>query len=122
MKRYGWIVIAMFSACVEGCALHEITSKSKAGPEWQHKGSGAVDHIRWSMEQGFDFKWDKSITTGISYRRRDVDDGTGDNDNGVWLSLSFPLWKAPSKEEKMARQIEVLERRLAALEAGQNVD
>ena len=46
-----------------------------------------------------------------------MDDGSGDNDNGVWFEVSFPLWKAKPKVDNNAARIRELERRLAAIEA-----
>lgn len=60
---------------------------------------------------------DNKITAGITYRRRDVDNGNSDNDNGVWLDFSFPIWKAEKKPDRAGRRVELLERRIAALEA-----
>jgi len=111
------ITLLLLSVGLEsGCALQEVRSKTTAGPEWRHKGSDSTNDVRWSVQQGFEFKWDKGIGTGIAYRRRDVDDGAGDNDNGVWLDFSFPIWKAKKTEVK-AEQIRELNERIAQLEA-----
>ena len=115
MRTLGVFAAALITSATLGCALQEVRSKTKVGPEWQHSGTSDTDSVRWSVEQGFDFKWDKGIGTGVSYRRRDVDDGSGNNDNGVWFDISFPIWKA-KKKEAAAERIEVLERRLAQLE------
>jgi hypothetical protein len=96
--------------------LKEVRSKTKFGPEFRHKGSNRTNEVRWYAQQGFDFKWEKGITTGVTYRRRDVDGGSGDNDNGVWIDFSFPIWKAPKKADALARRVVELERRLAQLE------
>lgn len=107
-----------------GCTLVEIRSKSKAGPEFRHRGSDRTNRIRWYAQQGLEFVWrddrNNKITTGITYRRRDVDNGSGDNDNGVWLDFSFPVWKAEKGPDHAARRMELLERRIAALEAEQS--
>jgi hypothetical protein len=42
-----------------------------------------------------------------------VSEGAGDNDNGVWLEYTFPLWRAPKRHE---RDIVALQRRVARLE------
>ena len=113
------IVLAFLPACT----LVEVRSKSKVGPEYRHRGFDRTDSIRWYAQQGFEFVWDddrkNKITTGITYRRRDVDQGSGDNDNGVWLDFSFPIWKAAENTDRDVRRIELLERRIAALEAKQ---
>ncbi len=81
-----------------GCTLVEIRSKSKVGPEFRHRGLDRTNSVRWYAQQGFEFVWqderNNKITTGMTYRRRDVDNGSSDNDNAVWLDFSFPIWKA----------------------------
>lgn len=101
---------------VAGCALQEVRSKTKAGPEFRYSGDSHTNENRWTVEQGFEFKWDRGITTGLTYRRRDVDRGDGDHDNAVWLDFGFPIWKAPKKSDPTARRVEALEKRLAELE------
>ncbi len=119
------IVILPAVICVAiaaaGCALQEIRSKSKFGPEFRHSGSDRTNAVRWYAQQGFDFIWSdqkgNKITSGITYRRRDVDEGGGDNDNGIWLDFSFPIWRAPSKANKSNVRICSLEERIAMLES-----
>jgi hypothetical protein len=116
-------ICALAMLLINGCALLEVRSKSKVGPEYIHSGSTDTDSERWTVEQGIEFKWDKGITTGITYRRRDINDGNGNNENRVLFEFSFPLWKAASGQARWARDVERLERRLAALEtkaAGQS--
>ena len=104
-----------------GCSLQEIRSKSKFGPEFRHSGSDRTNEVRWYAQQGFDFIWSdqkgNKITSGITYRRRDVDEGDGDNDNGIWLDFSFPIWRAPSKAKESNVRISSLEERIAMLES-----
>jgi len=104
-----------------GCALQEIRSKSKFGPEFRHSGSDRTNDVRWYAQQGFDFIWSdqkgNKITSGITYRRRDVDEGDGGNDNGIWLDFSFPIWRAPSKAKETNERIGSLEERIAMLES-----
>lgn len=116
MKEMLLIVLSLMVTLASGCALKEVRSKTKFGPEFRHKGSNRTNEVRWYAQQGFDFKWEKGITTGVTYRRRDVDGGSGDNDNGVWIDFSFPIWKAPKKADALARRVVELERRLAQLE------
>lgn len=116
MGNYRLIVAVLVVSVLPGCALKEIRSKSKIGPEFRHRGSNSTNSVRWTVQQGFDFKWDEGVSTGITYRRRDTDGGSGDNDNGVWIDFSFPIWKAPKKEHATAARVEELERRLAQLE------
>ncbi len=101
-----------------GCSLKEIRSKSTVGPEWRSSGAGGQrEHeVRWSGQQGFELKWDRGISTTVTYRRRDSDGGDGDHDNGVWFELGFPLWKA-KEQETLAQRVKSLEARLAYLES-----
>lgn len=110
---------------IAGCGVKEIRSKTKFGPEFRHKGSDSTDSVRWTVQQGFDFKLKKGWTTGVTYRRRDTSRGSGDNDNGVWIDFSFPIWEAPKEKDKKKKKeskktteyITELEQRLAQLEA-----
>ena len=117
------LALGLVLAFLPGCTLVEIRSKSKAGPEFRHRGFYRTDSIRWYAQQGLEFVWrddhNSKITTGVTYRRRDIDNGNSDNDNGIWLDFSFPLWKAERSTDPAARRIELLERRIAALEAEQ---
>ena len=109
--------MVLLTLFIGGCQLKEIRSKTKFGPEFRHKGSNSTNAIRWTSQQGFDFKWKRGISTGITYRRRDTASGSGDNDNGVWLDFSFPIWKAPKINEESTEYIQELEMRIAKLEA-----
>ena len=100
-----------------GCALKEIRSKTSMGPQFRHRESDDTDAVRWSVKQGFDFKWDNDVDTGISYTRRDTDDGNGNHDNGLLLSISFPLWKEKAKPKATKKSLKALEARVAELEA-----
>ena len=97
--------------------MTELHSTWKGGPEFRHKGSNRTDSVRWYAQTGLkavhENKHGHEYTTAVTYRRRDVSEGAGDNDNGVWLEFSFPLWKAPKKHE---RDIVDVKRRLARLE------
>ncbi len=116
MTRYRMLVALLVLPSITGCALQEVRSKSKAGPEFRHRGSNRTNSVRWSAEQGFEFKWEKDIKTGVTYRRRDEDGGGGDNDNGVWFDVSFPIWKAKKRPGVTPDRIAEIERRLAELE------
>ncbi len=117
MNRYSSIMIGVLLLSLAGCTLQEIRSESKFGPEYRHRGSDRTDSVRWSAQQGVEFKWDNGIDTAVTYRRRDVDNGNGNHDNGVWFELSFPIWHVEKPPDPMARKIEELEMRLAQLEA-----
>lgn len=104
----------LIASSVPGCALQQITSKTKFGPEFRDKAT--KNEVRWtSIQQGFDFTWENGLKTGITYRRRDTDAGNGGNDNGIWFDFSFPIWKA-KKTDTTTERLQYLERRLAALE------
>ncbi len=102
-----------------GCQakLKEVRSKTKFGPTYKHKASNRTDSARWTVQQGIELKWNKGVKTGITYRRRDVDAGNGDNDNTVFVDFSFPIWKAKKKPSKMKKRVKKLERRIEQLEA-----
>lgn len=100
-----------------GCGLKQVRSKTKFGASYRHKGSNRTDSTQWSVQQGLSFKWKHGLRTGISYRRRDIDDGNGNSDNAVYLDVSFPIWKKPKKPSKTAKRLKKLEKRLARLEA-----
>ena len=116
MSKSALLMCLVLVSVVAGCALQEVRSKSTVGPEFRHQGSNNTDSVRWYVQQGVEFKWDQGITTALTYRRRDVDQGLGGNDNGVWFEFGFPIWKAPKKPDLLARRVEVLARRLAELE------
>ncbi|MFH1419923.1 MAG: hypothetical protein ABII12_16745 [Planctomycetota bacterium] len=99
-----------------GCTLQEVRSKTRGGPEFRHSGSNRTNSDRWMVEQGVEFKWENGVNTGMVFRRRDVDDGNGDNENLVMCEVSFPLWKAKSKQTELVQRIKLLEERLAKLE------
>ena len=109
-----------FLMLASGCALQEVRSKTKLGPEYRHNGSTRTDAVRWTAQQGIEFKWDKGWNTGITYRRRDTNNGGGGNDNGVWIDFSFPIWKAGTTSRASNGRIEALERRIAMLEEMQD--
>ncbi len=116
MRKYRVVVFCLLVPLATGCALKEVRSKTKVGPEFRHRGSNRTDSDRWTAQQGIEFKWDKGISTGLTYRRRDTDDGSGDNDNGVWFDVSFPIWKAKKRQDNTAERMAELERRVAELE------
>ncbi len=122
MKVQVALMCGSLAILLSGCALQEIRSKSKFGPEFRTKGAGSSKShkTRWTARQGVEFKWDKGISTAVTYRRRDDDNGHGDHDNGVWFEVSFPIWKArkkPTDQAALMRRVEQLERHLAELES-----
>ena len=109
---------ALMLMLLSGCApkLKEVRSKTKFGPDFRHRGSGRTDSTRWTVQQGIEFKWNKGVRTGITYRRRDTDDGNGNNDNGVFINFSFPIWKAKKKPDPLKKRVKKLERQVAELQ------
>lgn len=122
MRTKTLVALALLGAVVSGCTLTEVRGKTKLGQEFRHSGTSNTNQIRYSAQQGLDLKWHNGVSTGISYRRRDDDNGDGNNDNGIFLDFSYPLWKRRSKEDELAMRVQVLERRLAALEATRSTE
>ncbi len=118
MRTIALIAIASTACACSGCApkLKGIRSKTESGGEWRHSGTSRHDDERYSVQQGIEFQWDKGITTGIKYRRRDVNDGGGDGENGLWLDFGIPLWQAKENNGTAAARIASLEERVAELE------
>lgn len=122
MKRSFPLILGILICLVGGCSwqLQEVRGKTKFGPEFRDK-SGRTSEVRWtSIQQGFELKWDNGWKTGITYRRRDTDEGSGGNDNGIWLDFSYPLWKRAKKPDTTARRIDLLEQQLAELHEDRN--
>ena len=115
-------VLAGIMLCVAGCAnngkwsVTEIGGKTSFGPEWRNFGNNTHD-IRYTAIQGLDFKLANKWNLGVSYQRRDVDEGSGDNENLVLFEVGYPIWNAPKKAEKSAVELEIegLERELRLL-------
>ena len=115
MLPTGALMLMLLSSCAP--KLKEVRSKTKFGPGFRHRGSDRSDNTRWTVQQGIEFKWNKGVKTGITYRRRDTDDGNGNNENAVFINFSFPIWKAKKKPDPMKKRVKKLERRVAELEA-----
>ena len=111
----GGLCLTLLAGCQ--LKLKEIRSETKFGPGFRHKGSNGTDSVRWTVKQGLEFKWNKGVKTGIAFRRRDTDDGNGNNDNAVFVDFSFPIWKAEKKPSPTKKRLKKLERRVAELEA-----
>ncbi|MCO6438675.1 MAG: hypothetical protein J5J06_16400 [Phycisphaerae bacterium] len=105
-------LLVMFSS---GCALKEVRGRSSFGPEYRNHSQAQTNDIRFEAKQGIEFRWDKGITTGVSYRRRDIDDGNGDNENLILFEIGYPIWSAPKSEDKLAQRVAELERQLAEM-------
>ena len=111
----GALILILLSGCE--LKLKQIRSETKFGPSFRHKGADRTDSTRWTVQQGIEFRWNKGVKTGITYRRRDTDDGNGNNDNAVFIDFSFPIWKAKKKPDPLKKRLKKLERRVAELEA-----
>ncbi|MCG8406059.1 MAG: hypothetical protein MI923_12755 [Phycisphaerales bacterium] len=111
-RVFVFVIVILLS----GCSLKEIRSKTESGVEYRHSGGSRHEEQRYLVKQSLQFKWDKGVTTAVKYRRRDVNDGAGDHDDGIWFEVGFPLWKAPEKPDESSERIAALERRLRQLE------
>lgn len=122
------LVTRVFSACLAvlgaGCLLPgckanptELRGKTSFGPEFRNRGNNTQE-VRYDARQAFEVKWDNGWTTGVQYRRRDVDDGSGDNENRILVEVGYPLWKAPKKEDKATdRRIQELHEQVEEMRA-----
>ena len=123
------LVAACVALLAAGCLLSgckakptELRGKTSFGPEFRNRGNNTSE-IRYDARQAFEVKWDNGWTTAVQYRRRDVDEGSGDNENRVLVEVGYPLWKAPKKEDKAAdqriqelqQQVEEMRARVATL-------
>lgn len=101
----------------KGLSVTEIRGKTAFGPEWRNFGDNTSD-IRYTAIHGYEAKLSNDWTAGVSYQRRDVDNGSGDNENLVLFEIGYPIWKKPKKDEKSAQelQIEELEKELRELD------
>ena len=113
------LVCLLFAVCPSGCALQEVRGKTAFGPEFLHSGTNSTNEVRYDARQGLELRWNNGVTTGVTYRRRDVDEGSGNNDNLVLFEFGYPIWKASKSEDKLPERVEELEKRLRELEAGQ---
>jgi len=117
-KTFGIVIFGCSLLALGGCSrLKEVRSRSKFGPSFKHRGTKRTDSVQWTVQQGVEFKWKGGVKTGITYRRRDTDDGNGNNDNSVFVDFSFPLWKAPKKPDRLKKRLKKLEKRVVKLEA-----
>lgn len=123
------LVAACFALLTAGCLLSgckarptELRGKTSFGPEFRNRGNNTHE-VRYDARQAFEVKWDNGWTTAVQYRRRDVDEGSGDNENRVMVEVGYPLWKAPKKEDKatdrriqeLHEQVEEMRTRVAEL-------
>lgn len=107
--------------------VKSVDSHWQVGPEMRENNVGE-DANRWTAQTGLEATTHNGHKIGVSYRRRDIDNGMGrndGNDNGVWLTWSIPVWKDTSradkekqtdKEKELERRVADLEKRLSKLE------
>jgi hypothetical protein len=130
MFSAGFVMLA--AGCpLSGCKARptELRGKTSFGPEFRNRGNNTSE-IRYAAQQSFDMKWDNGWTTGVQYRRRDVDEGSGDNENRVLVEVGYPIWKAPKKEDKatdrriqqLHEEVESMRARVAAMNGSAGVD
>lgn len=130
------VCVAGFAMLATGCLLSgckakptELRGKTSFGPEFRNRGNNTSE-VRYTAQQGFEMKWDNGWTTGVQYRRRDVDEGSGDNENRVLVEVGYPIWKAPKKEDKatdrriqkLQEEVEEMRDRVAAMNDTANAD
>ncbi len=117
-------------AILGGCksTVTEVRGKTSFGPEFRNRGNNTHE-TRYDVRQNIDLKWDNGWSTGVTYRRRDVDEGSGDSENLLLFDVGYPIWKAPKKSDKTAARIGELEQqvqdiraRLAAQSTGEPVE
>lgn len=131
------VVVAALAACLfsAGCAgageflpglkspardwtVQNIHSTGRVGPDIRETDSG-TNNNRWTAQTGFEATTYNGHKFGLEYRRRDTDNGIGNNDghdDSVWLTWSVPVWKDTSRPNKEKQKEKQLEQRIAALE------
>lgn len=115
-RRLAMLLLLTGVAGCQNVKLTEITGKTAFGPEFRNFGNNTSD-IRYNVIQGVQFKLSNKWDLGVTYQRRDLDDGAGDNENLVLFEVGYPIWNAPKKPQKSAEdlQIEELEQQLRTL-------
>jgi hypothetical protein len=100
-----------------GCksaSVNEVRGKTSFGPEIRHRGTN-TDEVRYDARQNVELRWDNGWTTGLTYRNRAVDEGSGDNEHLFLFEVGYPIWKAPKKPDKTAERFEDLQRQVEEL-------
>lgn len=123
-RSKGVAVLAPIALCagmvllLGGCKAKptELRGKTAFGPEFRNRGNNTSE-IRYTEQQSLEMKWDNGWTTAVQYRRRDVDQGSGDNENRVLFEVGYPLWKAPPKPDKTSEKLESLEQQVQEMRA-----
>lgn len=118
--RFGAILGCCLAMAVilTGCkaSAQEVRGKTSFGPEFRNRGNNTSE-VRYDVRQNVDVKWDNGWSTGLTYRRRDVDNGSGDSENLFLFDVGYPLWKAPKKPDKTSERIEELQREVEQMRA-----
>lgn len=123
MKCKALCVLISLMLLPVGCALKEIRSKTKTGPAFKHSGKNRTNSMRWYVIQGYDFKSRDGSSAGVTFRRRDTAEGSGNNDSGVLFDYSYPIWKKPGKKsQKNSVRLQRLQERLIKLEQQTQTD
>ena len=117
----GMGVGSLLALCVAvtGCkssTVTEVRGKTAFGPEFRNLGNNTSE-VRYDARQNIELKWDNGWTNGLTYRRRDVDEGSGNNENLFLFDVGYPIWKAPKKPDKTAQQIQNLEEQIQEMRA-----
>ena len=115
------LLVTMCASLAAGCeslGVTEIRGKTAFGPEFRNFGNNTSD-VRYTEIHGFEAKLTNNWTAGVLYQRRDVDDGSGDNENLVLFEIGYPIWNNPKDGGKSAEemQIEQLEKELRKLDS-----
>ncbi|MBI4717124.1 MAG: hypothetical protein HY763_04910 [Planctomycetes bacterium] len=113
----GMALLAGVALIATGCKaahLTEVRGKTSFGPEFRNRGNNTSE-IRYDARQALEFRLDNGWTTGLTYRRRDIDGGSGDNENLFLFEVGYPIWRAPKKEDAAARRITQMEKELQEL-------
>jgi len=111
-----FLAVGLLYAGCKSSSVTEVRGKTSFGPEFRNRGNNTSE-IRYDARQAIDLKWDNGWTTGVQYRRRDVDEGSGDNENRVLLEVGYPIWKAPKKPDKTTQQLQELEEQVQEMRA-----
>ena len=120
----GILLLGAVLASVGGCnskngwCVTEIGGKTSFGPEFRNFGDNTHD-VRYTAIQSVEFKMANKWSLNLLYQRRDVDEGSGDNENAILVEVGYPLWNAPKKADKSAEELEIegLERQLRMLDS-----
>lgn len=124
-QKISWLLIGT-AMLFSGCALKEIRSSTKTGPAFKHSGKNRTNSTRWYAIQGYDFKMSNSSSVGVTFRRRDTAEGSGNNDSGVLFDYACPIWKKTDKNTKKSRKnserLQRIDERLTKLEQQSQTD